>query len=181
MTALISTRPVNAVARRSICANRSSRPSPRRPRIVSLRPAAATNRPNAAITTKPIRPLTSWPPSQPTSSTRQPNAKQNSGMCHFWTDWGWLLSLVIEHLLYCDAEIPGEGHGQRKRRGVPLVLDRVDRLPRYPHRIRQFPLGQVLAHPQRSHEVLHPAARSLIQFGLTRMAASFARCQARLS
>src|SRR6201985_2006660 len=156
MTAVISTSPVTAVARRSICAKRSSRPSPRRPRTVSLRPATATNRPNAAMIASPMSPLTNCPPSQAASSTKPPKTRHVAGMSPFALVAGWRLTLVIEHLLYRDAEIPGEGHGERERWRVPLVLYRVDRLPGHAHRLRQLALGHVLGRPQRAHLVPHP-------------------------
>src|SRR5947209_5284633 len=120
--ATIRASPAAAVACRSIRANRSSRPSPRSPRTVTLRPATRTTRPNAA-------------------SLERVMAR--------------LRSLVIEHLLDRDPEKPGEREGERQRRGVALVLDRVDGLARHSHRLRQLALGQVLLNPQRTHLVLH--------------------------
>src|SRR5690349_5823920 len=158
MTAVISASPLTAVARRSICAKRSSRPSPRRPRTVSLRPAAATNRPNAAMMPSPMRPIARCPPSQAASKTKPPKTRHVAGRSHAALAAGWrpTLTLVIEHLLYRDAEVPGEGHGERQRRRVPLVLYRVDRLPGHAHRPRQLALSHVLGDPQPAHPVLHP-------------------------
>src|SRR5215469_7015922 len=148
---MTSTSPVIAVARRSIWANRSSRPTVR-PRMVSLWPVSSSNnRPKPARIASEISPAPGWPPSQLTARTTMPSPTQSSGRNHVEraTAWqrsliviSWLRSLIIEHLLDRDAEVPGERDRQRQRGGVPVVLDRVDRLPRHPHRLRQFPLGQ---------------------------------------
>ena len=51
-----ATMPAKAVARRSISAKRSSRPSPRSPRIVSLRPPSRNTAPSAVISASPPNP-----------------------------------------------------------------------------------------------------------------------------
>src|SRR5947209_18302100 len=153
--ATIRASPAAAVACRSIRANRSSRPSPRSPRTVSLRPATRTTRPNAASTATEMTPVTGWPPSQLAASMTMPSSSENDGRNHWERVMARLRSLVIEHLLDRDPEKPGEREGERQRRGVALVLDRVDGLARHPHRLRQLALGQVLLNPQRTHLVLH--------------------------
>src|SRR6516162_8039454 len=135
---MTSTSPVIAVARRSIWANRSSRPIVR-PRRVSLWPVSNSNsRPKPARIASEIRPAPGWPPSQLTARTTTPSPRQSSGRNHMepaiaWQRSlivvGWLRSLIIEHLLDRDAEVPGERDRQRQRWGVAVVLDRVDRLP----------------------------------------------------
>src|SRR6516162_1485127 len=125
---MISASPAAAVAFRSIWANRSSRPVVR-PRMVSLRPVTSKkNRPKPAIHASDTSPAPTWPPSQLAASTAEPSPSQNSGMNHFERIIAWLQSLIIEHLLDRDAEIPGQRDRQRQRGGVALGLDRVDRL-----------------------------------------------------
>src|SRR5215472_1366116 len=129
ISAVIRASPESAVACRSICLNRSS-PLTVRPRMVSLRPLTSRrNKPKPAMTARPNTPEPSWPPSQLATSTATPSPRQNSGMNHFERMSAWLPSLIIEHLLDRDAEVAGERDRQRERRGVPVVLDRVDRLP----------------------------------------------------
>jgi len=128
-------------------------------RTVSLRPASKTIRPNPASTASEISPWPRLPPSQLTASMTRPRTSENAGRNHLDRVMPRLQSLVIEHLLDCDAEVPGESESQRERGGVALVLDRVDGLARHPHRRRQLALGQVLPHPQRAHLVLHPRGR----------------------
>src|SRR6185437_15701921 len=147
--------PVIAVARRSICAKRSSRPSPRSPRIVSLRPASRKNRPNAVRPTREPTPTPGCPPSQVTARMTRPRTSENDGRNHLERVIPRLRSLVIEHLLDRDTKVPGESERQRKRWGIALVLDRVDGLARHPHRLCQMALGQVLPHPHVAHRVLH--------------------------
>src|SRR5215813_4240684 len=155
ITVRISASPATAVAFRSIWAKRSSRPVVR-PRIVSLCPVSSRmTRPNAVMTTSPNTPLLSWPPSQLATSTTTPSARQNAGMNHFERTTAGLRFLIIEHLLDRGAKITGQRQRQRERGGVALVLDRVDRLPRHPHRLRQLPLRQVPSCPQRAHPILH--------------------------
>src|SRR5262249_52095059 len=155
ITVRISTSPATAVAFRSIWAKRRQGPVVR-PRPVSLRPVSSRmTRPNAVMTTSPNTPLPSWPPSQLATSTTTPSARQNAGMNHFERTTAGLRFLIIEHHLDRDAKITRQRQRQRQRGGVALVLDRVDRLPRPPHRLRQLPLSQVPLCPQRTHLVLH--------------------------
>src|SRR5690242_7912646 len=155
ISVMITTSPDAAVARMSIWANRSSRPSPRSPRTVSLRPASRMARPNTVITARNTRPAPGCPPSQEAVSRRPPMATENSGRNHLVrVNAG--LCLIIEHLLHRHPEVPGQGHREGQGRGVPVVLDRVDRLPGHPHRLRQLPLGEAAVQPHRAHPVLHP-------------------------
>src|SRR5262249_29724986 len=137
------------------CAKRSSWPSPRNPRIVSLRPASRKMSPNTVTPTSPNTPSPGCPPSQAAARMTRPRTSENDGRNHLERVMPWLRSLVIEHLLDRDAKIPGERQRQRKRGGIALVLDRVDGLARHSHRLRQLALGQVLSHPHVAHRVLH--------------------------
>src|SRR5207247_3248771 len=137
-SATITASPDSAVACRSICANRSSRPSPRSPRTVSLRPASRMIRPNAASTASEITPWPGLPPSQLTASMIRPRTSENDGRNHLERVMPWLQSLVIEHLLDRDTKVPGERERQREGGGIALVLDRVDGLAGHPHRLRQL-------------------------------------------
>src|SRR5437762_12377288 len=155
ISATSRTDPATAVACRSICAKRSSRPSPRSPRTVSLRPASRKNRPNAVRPPSAPTPAPGCPPSQVTAKMTRPRTSENDGRNHLERVIPRLRSLVIEHLLDRDAEVPGESERQRKRWGIALVLNRIDGLARHPHRLRQLALSQVLPHPQVAHRVLH--------------------------
>src|SRR5690242_3462533 len=153
--ATITASPAVAVACRSICAKRSSRPSPRSPRMVSLRPASRTSRPNTASRPNEKAPAPGFPPSQLAPRMTSPSATENDGRNHLERAMARLRSLVIKHLLDRDTEEAGESQGERQRGGVTLVLDRVDGLAGHPHRLGQLPLGQVLLDTQRAHAVLH--------------------------
>src|SRR5690349_670242 len=166
MSATSRTDPATAVACRSICAKRSSRPSPRSPRTVSLRPASRKNRPNAVRPTREPTPTPGCPPSQVTARMIRPRTSENVGRNHLERVIPRLRTLVIEHLLDRDTKIPGESERQRKRWGITLVLDRVDGLARHPHRLCQLALGQVLPHPHVAHRVLH--ARGTAQRAVSR-------------
>src|SRR5262249_30135853 len=152
-----------AVARRSIWANRSSRPYVS-PRAVSLRVATSANtRPKPKSTASETTPSPGWPPSQLATNTPTPSARLNSGMNHFERirashlprRGAGLGSLVIEPLLDRDAEVAGQRHRQPQCRRVPVVLDRVDRLPRHSHGLCQLALGQPPPGTQLPHLVLH--------------------------
>src|SRR5690242_14723440 len=58
------------------------RPSPRRPRIVSLRPANRMNRPKPARIASETSPEPRLPPTQLTASTTTPSPSENSGKNH---------------------------------------------------------------------------------------------------
>src|SRR5262245_17678330 len=125
MIALSTASPARAVAWMSIWRKRSSRPSPRSPRIVSLRPPSSISSPKPAVIASETSPSRGLPPIHCTAKNASPSASENSGRNH--------LDLVIdmEHLLYGDAEETGEGERERERRRVLAGLDRVDRLPRH--------------------------------------------------
>src|SRR6516165_8532599 len=122
MTAVITATPASAVAWMSIMRKRSSRPSPRRPRIVSLRPPRSRSRPAPARIANETSPLCGSPPIHCATKTIAPSATANSGRNHF------VLVICIEHRLHGAAEVAGEGKRERQRGGVALLLDRVDRL-----------------------------------------------------
>src|SRR5262249_51849691 len=135
ITARIKTMPANAVAWMSIIRKRSSRPSPRRPRTVSLRPPIRINRPNTASVANEISPLRASPPIHCAANTAAPATTQNPGRNHFD-----LVTAVIEHLLNRCLEVARECESQGQRGHVAPLLDRVDRLSRDRHRGRQVPL-----------------------------------------
>src|SRR5262249_55064903 len=124
MIAVITADPATAVAWMSICLNRSSRPSPRNPRIVSLRPPSRTSRPKPAMIANDTSPPSGSPPIHCAANTTKPSASENSGTNHFD------LAIRIEHLLDPRAEETGERERERQRGRVTLLLDRVDRLAR---------------------------------------------------
>src|SRR5262249_7580083 len=124
----------SAVAWMSIMRNRSSRPSPRSPRIVSLRPPSRNSTPAPARIANETSPLWGSPPIHCATKTIAPSATANRGMNHF------VLVICIEHRLHAAAEVAGEGKGEWQRGGVALLLDRVDRLPRHLDRGRELAL-----------------------------------------
>src|SRR5262245_14322360 len=152
MIAVITTMPANAVAWRSIWRNRSSLPSPRKPRMVSLRPPSRKTPPNAVMMPSEITPLVRSPPIPRAMSITTPSATERAGRYH--------LDLVIctEDLLNWAVEIPGEGQGERQRWGVTLGLDRVDRLPRHVESGGELALGKTEGGPQLAHSVAHQRA-----------------------
>src|SRR5262245_55773225 len=125
MMVKITARPASAVAWMSILRKRSSLPSPRSPRIVSLRPPSSTRRPAPVRIANETSPLRGLPPIHCAAKTSTPSATANSGRNHFD------LVIPIEHLLHRPAEVAGQGERERQRRQVALLLDRVDRLPRH--------------------------------------------------
>src|SRR4051812_15143255 len=135
MIATIRTLPAKAVAWTSIRCQYSSRPSPRRPRIRSLRPPTRKTRPSPARIARDSTAASCSPPAQSAAKKSSPSATENSGRNHFV-----LCSAVIEDLLHGQSEIAGERECEWKRRGVSLRLDRVDRLPRDLHCLRQLGL-----------------------------------------
>src|SRR5262245_26396944 len=124
MMVRITARPASAVAWTSILRKRSSLPSPRSPRIVSLRPPTSTSTPAPARIATETSPLRGLPPIHCAAKTSTPRATANSGRNHFD------LVICIEHLLHRAAEVTGEGESEWQRGCVALLLDRVDRLPR---------------------------------------------------
>src|SRR5262245_4505255 len=125
MIAPITASPAIAVAWMSIVRKRSSRPSPRSPRIVSLRPPSSTSRPKPATIANETSPPLGSPPIHCAMNTTKPSATAKSGRNHL------VLVIRIEYLLDRRREVAGERECKRQRRRIPLLLDRVDRLPRY--------------------------------------------------
>src|SRR5262249_53390197 len=130
------TRPAIAVASLSICRNRSSRPSPRSPRIVSLRPPRNTSAPKPARIANETSPPPGSPPIHCAMKTTPPSATAKSGRNHLD------LAIRIEHLLHRRSEEAGQRERERQRRRIALLLDRVDRLPRDLDRRRQLTLRE---------------------------------------
>src|SRR5690242_3899955 len=124
--------------------------SPRRPRIVSLRPPNRTRAPVKASTANDTRPEPGWPPIACAANIAPPMTTANSGR-----NQRDLHMVLIEHLLHCGLEIPREREGQRQRGRVALLLDRVDRLARHVQVGRKLALGQPPEGPQFSHGVSH--------------------------
>src|SRR5262245_44492446 len=122
MIAVITTRPAMAVAAMSICRNRSSRPSPRRPRIVSLRPPRRIAAPKTDMTASEKSPLPGLPPIHKAASMTKPRPTENRGKNHLD------LLICIEYLLDWNSEEASESERERQRRHVLARLDRVDRL-----------------------------------------------------
>src|SRR6516225_1756137 len=136
MIARITARPASAVAWMSIIRKRSSRPSPRSPRIVSLRPPSRISAPNPAMIPRDRSPLPGLPPIHCAANTTIPSATDSIGTNHF--------DLVsrIEHGLHGRLEESRQCYRERQRWRVALLLDRVDRLPRDAHHQRQLSLGE---------------------------------------
>src|SRR5262245_57936540 len=156
MIAPITTMPASAVAARSICLKRSSRPSPRRPRIVSLRlPPTRITAPNTDMIPSETSPAPGWPALHCAASITSPSATANRGWNHFD------LVICIEHLLHCGTEETRERQGERQRRRVLARLDRVDRLPRDLERRAELGLRQPPRHSSLPHVVLHACQVSL--------------------
>src|SRR5262249_34133035 len=98
------------------------------------------------------RPLWGSPPIHCARKTIAPSATANRGMNHF------VLVICIEHLLNTAAEVAGEGQRERQRRGVALLLDRVDRLARHLDGGRELALRQ----PPLCAEVAHAVSHSFL-------------------
>src|SRR5262245_32413984 len=149
MIAVITTIPAIAVAATSIWRKRSSRPSPRIPRIVSLRPPRRIAAANTSMTRNEKTALRGSPPIHIAANSSTPRATATAGWNH--------LDLVscIEHLLHRNVEVARERKCQRERGGVLLGLDRVDRLPRHTHRRRELRLGQTSLEPPLPDVVSH--------------------------
>src|SRR6202035_4130066 len=109
---MITANPAIAVAWISIWRKRSSRPSPRRPRIVSLRPPNSSKAPNPVMIAREPSPLRGV-------------SAINSATNHFD------LATLIEHLFHGGLEESSERERERQRGRVAVLLDRVDRLPRH--------------------------------------------------
>src|SRR5262249_46211129 len=128
---------------------RSSRPSPRSPRIVSLRPPSRNKTPAPARMANETSPLCGAPPIHWAAKTRAPSATANRGMNHF------VLVICIEDRLHSAAEVAGEGEREGQRGGIALLLDRVDRLPRHLDGSGEFALREPFLCAEVAHAVSH--------------------------
>src|SRR6185503_12255281 len=142
MITLRTTVPARAVAWMSIWRKRSSRPSPRSPRIVSLRPPRRISAPNPVRIASDSRPARGLPPTQRATSITSPSTTENRGRNHFDLH----ICSSIEHRLHVRLEEPGEREGEGQGGGVALLLDRVDRLPRHVERRTELALREALRH-----------------------------------
>src|SRR6516165_3362046 len=133
----------------SIIRKRSSRPSPRSPRIVSLRPPSRINAPNAVMIPRDSTPLPGSPPIHCAANTTNPSATANSGTNHLD------LATLIEHRLNRGLEESRQRQRERQRWRVAILLDRVDRLTRDPHLRGQLPLREPALAPQLPHRIAH--------------------------
>src|SRR3954451_22303078 len=127
--------PANAVARRSIIAQRSSRPGPPSPAIVSERPPKAKIAASTAMIPEEKTPWPTLPPRAKAPNIRAPRNREKAGM-------NQRLCIGMEHLFDGRVEVLGERHRQRQRGRVALLLDRVDRLARDAHGLGELLLGQ---------------------------------------
>src|SRR5262249_23305875 len=134
---------------RSIRRNRSSRPSPRRPRIVSLRPPNKMSAPNAARIPNEKRPLRGSPPIHIAARSASPSRSATAGWNHFD------LVVCMEHRLHWNVEEAAEGEGERKGRCIAPRLDRVDGLARDAHRLREVRLREPPLEPPLLDVVVH--------------------------
>src|SRR4051794_7073048 len=150
MSVTITANPAIAVAWMSIVRKRSSRPSPRRPRTVSLRPPTKISAPTTVSQANEKTPPRASPPIHCATKTATPSATQKSGRNHFV-----LVRFVIEHLLDCCFEGAREREGEGERRRVAPLLDRVDRLPGHVDGGRELPLREPAHRPAVFHVVLH--------------------------
>src|SRR4029077_18227285 len=148
MIELITTRPASAVAARSMRAQRSSRPSPRNMRIVSLRPPSAST---AAMRTKnamDVRPDWRSPPFHWAAPRPKPRTSVNAGRNQRVEQMRRLMAAsCMEDLLDRSLEEPRERNGERQRRRVATGLDSVDGLPRDLHLLRQITLREPSCSP----------------------------------
>src|SRR4051794_32734481 len=151
MIVTIRTIPESAVAWTSISRNRSSRPSPRSPRTVSLRPPSRISAPNPLRIASEISPPRASPPIHCAARNTTPRATANSGRNHL----DLVICISIEHRLHRRLEEPGERESEGQRGRVALLLDRVDRLTRHAHSRGELPLRELTPRPQLAHPVLH--------------------------
>src|SRR4051794_367034 len=153
MIAVMTATPAIAVAPTSICRKRSSRPSPRSPRMVSLRPPNRNTAPAASMIASDPSPAPGRPAAHWAASIATPRPAASPGTIHFEC-----LLVVIEHLLDRRLEEPRKCERERKRRDVSPLLDRVDRLTRHVERRGERALRHVLLRSQLAHPVLHLAS-----------------------
>src|SRR5690242_10383875 len=154
MIAVITAVPAMAVAWRSIFAKRSSRPSPRRPRMVSLRPPRRRARPNSARMPNETAPPPGSPPIACAAKIRPPRKTLNSGRNHLDRS-GLRRSVGTEDLLHWGLEEGGYRERQGQRGRVALGLDRVDRLTRDAEGLAEVGLGEAVLAAQLPDVVSH--------------------------
>src|SRR3954467_8305995 len=148
----MSTKPDSAVACTSIMAQRSSRPGPPRPCSVSERRPNRNNPPRSAMTPKEIAPSPGSPPRAKAAKIRAPRNRQKPGIHQRLRN---RLGVGMEHVLHGHPEVPRERHRQRQRRRVALLLDRVDRLARDVHRLRELLLRELALGAEAADFVAH--------------------------
>jgi hypothetical protein len=148
--------PANVVARRSIIAQRSSRPGPASPCSVSLPVPKKNSAATAVMTPSAPSPAPTSSPIQYAASIASPMPMLTAGV-HHRLRWigSWLVAVGMKDLLYWSAEVAGERDRERERGRVALLLDRVDRLAGDAHGLAQLFLGETHRRPQRSNFVLH--------------------------
>jgi hypothetical protein len=108
-------------------------------------------RPKPAGIPNETSPLPGAQPIACATKMTMPSMSANNGMNHLD------LVICIEHRLHGGVEEAGEGERERQRRRVPLLLDRVDRLPRHRHRLRQLALRELPRRAELAHPVPHLA------------------------
>src|SRR3954468_19492428 len=152
ITARMSTRPDRAVAWTSIIAQRSSRPGPPRPCSVSLRRPNRNTAPSTAITANDAAPSPGLPPTAKATKISAPRKRQNEGIHQRLRK---RLGIGMEHVLHGSLEEARERDGQRQRRRVALLLDRVDGLARDVHGLPELLLRELARRTQGADVVAH--------------------------
>src|SRR5689334_13501233 len=176
MTA-ISARAVIAVARRSMALIRSSLWSSR-PFTISLRRRARSRAPlNATMMASASTPKTGSPATERATRYTTPIAAPKIGVARYVRLVLGVVGLVVvgmEDLLDGDAEKPGDRDGQGKRGGIPVGLDRVDRLPGHVEPLGEVGLRKPFRDTALAHIIAHRACLRIAHRACP-------RCQARLS
>src|SRR5215471_2070753 len=184
MTA-ISASAVIAVARRSMALIRSSLWSSR-PFTVSLRRRARSRAPlNATMMASASTPHTGSPAIERATRYTTPIAAPKIGVARYLRLVLGVVGLVVvgmEDLLDACAEKPGDRDGQGKRGGVPVGLDRVDRLPGHVEPLGEVGLRKPLRDTALAHVIAHRARpRCQARLSFLHHAGPGSWCQARLS
>src|SRR3954467_8855616 len=164
MSTSTSTTPASAVAWMSICAQRSSRPGPPSPASVSeRRPPKKNTAPRNSKTAAETAPSPVLPPIANAAKISAASRTQKAGMNQRVRYKRFMRSsrpgvvVDMEDLLYVRAEVAGERDGERQRRGVALLLDRVDRLAGHVHRRAELLLRKAALRAQLLDTVVHRA------------------------
>src|SRR5215213_8478639 len=162
MSTSTSTTPARAVAWTSICAQRSSRPGPPSPASVSEWRApkkhTAPRPSNTAAETAPspvLPPIANAAKISAASRTQKAGMNQRVRYRRFMRSSRSGVVVDMEDLLYVHAEVAGERDGERKRRAVALLLDRVDRLAGDVHRRAELLLREPALRAQLLDTVVH--------------------------